>query len=109
AVAHDICARVAYRGDALEVAADAVVMGVIPAHGGDGGVIALDGSGNITMPFNTPGMYRGWVGPDGSRGTAIFGPGADEPGRPAHSSAAPAEAGAAVPGAAGSVPADVAK
>jgi len=24
------------------------------------------------MPFNTPGMYRGWIEPDGSRGTAIF-------------------------------------
>lgn len=78
AVAHDICARVAYRGDSLRTAADAVVMEVIPAHGGDGGVIALDGEGNIAMPFNTPGMYRGWVGVDGSRGTAIFG---DEQGR----------------------------
>lgn len=72
AVAHDICARVAYRGDGLRAAADAVVMEVIPAHGGDGGVIALDAEGNIAMPFNTSGMYRGWIGPDGSRGTAVF-------------------------------------
>ena len=40
--------------------------------GGDGGAIALDKDGNIAMPFNTPGMYRGWIRPDGSRGTAIF-------------------------------------
>ena len=73
AVAHDICARMAYRGDSLQAAAGAVVMEVIPAHGGDGGVIALDAQGNIAMPFNTPGMYRGWIGADGSRGTAIFG------------------------------------
>ncbi len=72
AVAHDICARVAYRGDSLQAAADAVIMEVVPAHGGDGGVIALDAEGNIAMPFNTLGMYRGWVRPDGSRGTAIF-------------------------------------
>jgi beta-aspartyl-peptidase (threonine type) len=40
--------------------------------GGDGGAIALDASGTIVMPFNTTGMYRGWINPDGSRGTAIF-------------------------------------
>jgi L-asparaginase / beta-aspartyl-peptidase len=72
AVAHDICARVAYRGDSLKAAADAVIMEVVPAHGGDGGIVALDAQGNIAMPFNTSGMYRGWVRPDGSRGTAIF-------------------------------------
>lgn len=72
AVAHDICARVAYRGDSLREAADAVIMQVVPAHGGDGGVVALDAEGNIAMPFNTSGMYRGWVRADGSRGTAIF-------------------------------------
>jgi beta-aspartyl-peptidase (threonine type) len=72
AVAHDICARVAYRGDSLQAAADEVLMGVVPGLGGDGGAIALDADGNIAMPFNTSGMYRGWVKPDGSRGTAIF-------------------------------------
>lgn len=72
AVAHDICARVAYRGDSLDAAAREVVMEVIPSHGGDGGVIALDAQGNIALPFNTSGMYRAWVRPDGSRGTAIF-------------------------------------
>ena len=72
AVAHDICARVAYRGDTLAAAAEAVVNGVVPAMGGDGGAIALDAQGNIAMPFNTPGMYRAWLAPDGGRGTAIF-------------------------------------
>lgn len=72
AVAHDICARVAYRGDSLQAAADEVLMNVVPGLGGDGGAIALDADGNIAMPFNTSGMYRGWVKPDGSRGTAIF-------------------------------------
>jgi beta-aspartyl-peptidase (threonine type) len=72
AVAHDICARVAYRGDTLADAAEAVVNGEVVRLGGDGGAIALDVEGNIAMPFNTPGMYRGWVNPDGSRGTAIF-------------------------------------
>ena len=73
AVAHDICARVAYRGDSLADAAGHVIGEVIPAQGGDGGVIALDAQGNIALPFNTPGMYRGWIGADGRRGVAIFG------------------------------------
>jgi beta-aspartyl-peptidase (threonine type) len=72
AVAHDICARVAYRGDSLAVAAEEVVNKVVPALGGDGGAIALDRDGNIAMPFNTSGMYRAWIKPDGTRGTAIF-------------------------------------
>jgi L-asparaginase / beta-aspartyl-peptidase len=49
-----------------------VLMNVVPGMGGDGGAIALDAQGNIAMPFNTSGMYRGWVNADGSRGTAIF-------------------------------------
>ncbi len=71
-VAQDICARVAYRGDTLAVAAEEVVNGVVPRMGGDGGAIALDRDGNIAMPFNTLGMHRGWISPDGKRGTAIF-------------------------------------
>jgi beta-aspartyl-peptidase (threonine type) len=71
-VAHDICARVAYRGDTLAAAADEVVLRVVPALGGDGGIVALDKDGNIAMPFSSSGMYRGWVRSDGSRGTAIF-------------------------------------
>jgi beta-aspartyl-peptidase (threonine type) len=71
-VAHDICARVAYADMALATAANHVVNHVVPELGGDGGVIALDRDGNITMPFSTSGMYRGWINPDGSRGTAIF-------------------------------------
>lgn len=72
AVAHDIAARIAYRGDALQAAAEAVILRDVPGLGGDGGAIALDRDGNIAMVFNTSGMYRGWVRPDGSRGTAIF-------------------------------------
>lgn len=73
AVAHDICMRVAYRGDSLADAAGEVINRVVPQQGGDGGAIALDRDGNIAMPFNTAGMYRAWIKPDGSRGTAIFG------------------------------------
>jgi beta-aspartyl-peptidase (threonine type) len=70
--AHDICARVAYGRVSLADAAEEVINKVIPQMGGDGGAIALDASGTIVMPFNTTGMYRGWVNTDGTRGTAIF-------------------------------------
>jgi beta-aspartyl-peptidase (threonine type) len=72
AAAHDIAARVAHRGDTLADAAAEVIERIIPAAGGDGGAIALDADGNIAMPFNTPGMYRGWIHADGARGTAVF-------------------------------------
>ena len=71
-VASDICARVAYRGDSLAKAADDVVVKRVHELGGDGGAIAMDAHGNIAMPFNTEGMYRGWINPDGTRGVAIY-------------------------------------
>jgi beta-aspartyl-peptidase (threonine type) len=40
--------------------------------GGTGGLIALDRRGNFTTPFNTSGMYRGWIGPDGRPQVAIY-------------------------------------
>ncbi len=72
AVAHDICARVSYRGDSLQAAAEEVVMKRVPDLGGNGGIIALDKQGNLALTFNTSGMYRAWIRPDGERGTAIF-------------------------------------
>ena len=33
--------------------------------GGTGGLIAVDKNGNVALPFNTSGMYRGYVGEDG--------------------------------------------
>ncbi|GKS76614.1 isoaspartyl peptidase/L-asparaginase [Acidovorax sp. SUPP950] len=57
--AHDICARMAYGGASLEAAVDAVVHGALPAVGGTGGLIAVDRHGNVCLPFNTEGMYRG--------------------------------------------------
>lgn len=57
-VAADICARVKYKGDTLEEAANAVIFEILNANAGSGGIIAIDSVGNISMPFNTPGMYR---------------------------------------------------
>jgi len=72
AVAHDLCARVRYRGDSLEQAANELTHRVIPGLGGEGGLIALDREGNVALPFNTSSMHRAWLKPDGARGVAIF-------------------------------------
>ena len=55
-----------YKGLTVGDAADEVVMKKLVDANGDSGVIALDKDGNIAMPFNTPGMYRGYVTADGT-------------------------------------------
>ncbi len=59
-VAHDICARVKYLRQDLKKAAQDVVLQDLKQAGGDGGIIALDATGQPVAVFNTPGMYRGW-------------------------------------------------
>lgn len=76
-VAYDICALVRYRGLPLAAAADAVVMEKLVAQGGSGGVIALDRQGNLAMPFNSEGMYRGYVDAQGRAVVMIY---RDDPG-----------------------------
>jgi len=72
AVAHDIASRMKYAGMPLADAAKAVVHGALKDSGGDGGVIAIDRNGNAALPFNTAGMYRGYVTRDGRFYTAIY-------------------------------------
>ena len=57
-VASDICARVKYQGKTIAQAGDEVINGVLAPIGGTGGVIIVDTKGNISLPFNTSGMYR---------------------------------------------------
>jgi beta-aspartyl-peptidase (threonine type) len=71
AVAHDLSARIAYSGKNLKEAADEIIYGVLKEAGGGGGLIALDKNGNVSLPFNTAGMYRGFVQP-GKRYVGIF-------------------------------------
>ena len=61
AVAHDISALMAYKGMALQDAADMVIQKKLTAMGGDGGVVSLDHQGNVAFSFNTAGMYRGYL------------------------------------------------
>ena len=72
-VAYDICARTRYTDDTLAQAAHAMIMEQLEAQAPDlGGIIAMDGEGRVVTIFNTPGMYRGWIGPDGRAETAIY-------------------------------------
>ncbi len=59
--AHDISALMAYQQMSLQDAAELVVMKKLSQLNGTGGVIAIDTKGNIAMPFNTAGMYRGYI------------------------------------------------
>lgn len=60
-VAHDISARIEYTGASLEDAAHTVVHEQLPQIDGRGGLVAVDAKGNVAMPFNTEGMYRGFI------------------------------------------------
>ncbi len=71
-VAYDIAALMNYKNLSLKAAADEVIMKKLVLKGGEGGVIALDREGNIAMPFNTSGMYRGFVRKGGEPELFIF-------------------------------------
>ncbi|MEX6688936.1 isoaspartyl peptidase/L-asparaginase [Danxiaibacter flavus] len=64
-VAHDLSALMEYKGLSVSEAGKTVIEKV-GKLGGDGGLIALDKNGNMTMPFNTAGMYRGAIKKDGT-------------------------------------------
>lgn len=71
-VAGGLAARVRYRGARLEEAAEEAIAEV-GQLGGKGGLIAVDRSGGVVIPFNSGGMYRGWTRAEGARHVAIYG------------------------------------
>lgn len=58
-VAYDISCLMEYKGLSLKEACNIVVMDKLVKIGGEGGLVAIDKNGNIELPFNTEGMYRG--------------------------------------------------
>jgi L-asparaginase / beta-aspartyl-peptidase len=72
AVAHAISARMRHLGESLDEAAHAVIHEDLTTLGGTGGVVAIDRAGNISMPFNTPGMFRGYVDTSGTLVVEIY-------------------------------------
>ncbi len=59
--AYDVAAQMEYAGKSLAEATDDVVMRKLVAIQGRGGLIAVDAQGNVALPFNTEGMYRGFA------------------------------------------------
>lgn len=72
ATAYDVSAQIEYRGASLAGAAYDVVMNKLPSIAGRGGIIAVDARGNLAMPFNTEGMYRGYARVGEAPVTAIY-------------------------------------
>src|SRR5215207_249737 len=70
-VAHDVSAQIQYGGKSLAQAAESTLEKVAKI-GGTGGLIGIDRQGNFAMPFNTSGMYRGWIGPEGEPHVLIY-------------------------------------
>lgn len=74
--AYDVAALIEHRGLDVVAAAELVIRLRLP---GRGGLIALDRDGRFALPFNTEGMYRGWVDAAGQPHTAIYETGQDWP------------------------------
>jgi len=72
AVAHDICARVLYKGIPLQQSADEVIQQKLVKMNAAGGVVALSKQGDPVFSFNSTGMYRGYIDKTGKVYTAIF-------------------------------------
>ncbi|MGO4821591.1 MULTISPECIES: isoaspartyl peptidase/L-asparaginase family protein [unclassified Flavobacterium] len=71
-VAYDISAMMEYKGLSLENAAKEVIQNKLTKLGGDGGIVAMDKDGNITMEFNTAGMYRAAIDTQGQFTIGIY-------------------------------------
>lgn len=70
--AYDVSAIMEFTGASLEQASSEVVQKRLMEINGDGGLIAVDTAGNIAMPFNTDGMYRGCKNSEGLDEIAIY-------------------------------------
>ncbi|MBK5286225.1 MAG: isoaspartyl peptidase/L-asparaginase [Bacteroidia bacterium] len=58
--AYDVSCLMEYKGMTLKEACELVINKKLKDAGGEGGLIAVDASGNVELVLNTTGMYRGW-------------------------------------------------
>jgi beta-aspartyl-peptidase (threonine type) len=73
-VAKTVADLMEYKRYSLAKATNEVILKKLPQLGGDGGLIAVDARGNVAMPFNTEGMYRGFIKNDGKPVVEIYEP-----------------------------------
>jgi L-asparaginase / beta-aspartyl-peptidase len=71
-VAYDISALMEYKNYTVSKATEEVILKKVPKLGGNGGAIAMDNKGNISMTFNTEGMYRGYIKSTGEKKVMIY-------------------------------------
>lgn len=71
-VAHQVHCMMKYNKNTLAEACGQVVMKDLVDIGGEGGLIAIDKQGNISMIFNSEGMYRGFKKSDGTEMVSIY-------------------------------------
>ncbi|MBE2212036.1 MAG: isoaspartyl peptidase/L-asparaginase [Xanthomonadaceae bacterium] len=72
AAARTTCARVEFENESAAVAGAAVVNGDVVRLGGNGGAIVMTANGDFAFPFNTEGMYRGWIDASGQPHVALY-------------------------------------
>ncbi len=71
-VGYDVACLMEYKGLSLAEACRVVVHDKLAPVGGEGGLIAVDAAGNITLPFNSEGMYRASRNAAGEEQLAIY-------------------------------------
>jgi beta-aspartyl-peptidase (threonine type) len=70
--AYDISCLMEYKGLSLKEACETVVHNKLLKAGGEGGLVAIDRYGNIELPFNSEGMYRGYKRANGESFLGIY-------------------------------------
>ncbi len=71
-VAYDISAMMEYKGISLQEASQEVIQEKLTDLGGTGGIVAIDNKGNVSMEFNTAGMYRATMNAEGELSIGIY-------------------------------------
>ena len=71
-MAYDISCLIEYKGLSLNDACELVINTKLKNIDAEGGLIAIDNNGNICLPFNTKGMYRGYMKSDTDVFTGIY-------------------------------------
>ncbi len=70
--AYDVAAQMKYGGRSLQQATASVIHDTVSELEGSGGLIAVDAHGNLALPFNSEGMYRGFAYVEGPVEVAIY-------------------------------------
>lgn len=60
-VGHEVAARMAYLGEDVRTASEKVIIEDMKPHNIGAGLVAVGADGTVAAPYNTDGMFRGWV------------------------------------------------